>query len=235
MRVGEIGMFSWEMRLVDDGILDSLLLGEVHRSLRAVLLLCGRRSGALDKVGSVGTVFAFAAAKMLGCDGCLLIGAVFWEIKAGRVPFALKGFLDDLGRVGDGTGRSSSSESSELVSLGCHRASAPPAAAVKIFRPVLGAFVAPLRRGESERDAMEIGDGSAISTSIGVPANIVCALPKGVRVLFFSAFVGSGELVDKSVRSVVDVKSESPLVLTDDSGISLHGIEPEPEKSLTDP
>jgi hypothetical protein len=85
----------------------------------------------------------------------------------------LNGFFEGLGRVGEGTGgrSSSSSSSSEVIIVGCQRASAPAAAAAaKIFRPVLGAFVPPLRRGERESEAMEIGDGSDISTSIGVPA-----------------------------------------------------------------
>ena len=97
------------------------------------------------------------------------MGAVFCEINGGLEPFALNEFLADFCRVGDGTrGRSSSPESSESISCGCHRASAPVAAA-KIFLPALGALVAPLRRGDNESEAMDIGEGSAISTSIGVP------------------------------------------------------------------
>jgi len=222
------------MRFVDDGILDNLLFGEGLRSLRAVLLACGRKSGAFDSVGSTGAVFALPAAKMLGCEVCFWMGAVFCEIKGGRPPLDLKGFFPDFGRVGDGTGRSSSSESSELMSAGCQRASAAPFAAAKMFRVELGALVAPLRRGEREREAMEIGDGSAISISIGVPANIVCARPNGVRALFLRAFVGSGESSDNSVRSVDDGKSQSPFVLTDDKGISFPAKGPDPEKSLAE-
>ena len=159
--------------MVEDGILESRRFGELLRSLSAAWLDCGLRSGALDSVGNVGAVLGFPAAKMLGCDTCFWIGAVLWEIKGGRTPLDLKGFLVDFCRVGDGIGgRSSSSDSSEVRSVGCHRASAP-AAAAKILRPVLGALVAPPRRGDSDSEAMEIGEGSAISTSIGVPANMV--------------------------------------------------------------
>jgi len=94
-------------------------------------------------------------------------------MRGGREPFALNGFFEDFCRVGDGTeGRSSSPESSESMSCGCHRASAP-AAAAKMFLPALGALVAPLRRGDREREAIDMGDCFAISTSIGVLANIV--------------------------------------------------------------
>lgn len=152
------------------------------------------------------------------------IGAVFWEIRGGRPPAGLNGFFEDLGRVGDGrTGISSSSSSSEFISVGCQRASAA-AAVANILRPALGALVPPLRLGEREREAIEIGDGSDISTSMGVPAwpaNIVCARPNGVRVLFLRGFVGSGESMESSVKSVDDGNSSPPLVLTDDNGISV--------------
>jgi hypothetical protein len=144
--------------------------------------------------------------------------------------------LEDLTRVGDGrVGTSSSSESSEFNNVGCHLASAP-AAAAKMLRFELGALVPPLRRGDSESDAIEIGDGSAISISIGVPcpcpANIVCARPNGVLVLFLRTLVGSGDSIDKSVSSVEDGKSDSPFVLTDDNGMSFALAEF--EKSLSE-
>lgn len=94
--------------------------------------------------------------------------------------------------------------------------------------------MAPLRRGERESEAMDMGDGSAISISIGVPANIVWARPKGVLVLFLRALVGSGESIERSVRSVESGKSPSPLVLTEESGMSFPTKDPDPEKSLTD-
>lgn len=66
LRVGEVGaLFSLVMRFVEEGILESRRLGDVGRSLRAVLLDCGRRSGALDNVGNDGAVAALPAAKIL--------------------------------------------------------------------------------------------------------------------------------------------------------------------------
>ena len=161
------------MRLVDDGIFDSRRFGEELRSLRPVALACGRKSGALDKLGNVGAVAALPATKMFGWLPAFVSGAVFCEINGGRPPADLNGFFVDFCRVGEGTGgrssSSSSSSESELMSVGCHRASAP-AAAAKMLRPADGALVPPFRRGERESEAMEIGDGSAISMSIGVPA-----------------------------------------------------------------
>lgn len=52
-RVGDNGAFSCEIRFADDGILDRRRFGEELRSLRAVLLVCGRRSGAVDNIGAV--------------------------------------------------------------------------------------------------------------------------------------------------------------------------------------
>jgi hypothetical protein len=76
-RVGDCGAFSWLMRFVDDGIFDNLRFGEELRSLSAVLLACGRRSGALDKVGKVGAVATFPAPKMFGWLPAFVSGAVF--------------------------------------------------------------------------------------------------------------------------------------------------------------
>ena len=64
-RVGERGIFSWEMRFVDDGILESLRFGDELRSLSTVLLGCGRRSGALPRVGNCGALTGFPL-KILG-------------------------------------------------------------------------------------------------------------------------------------------------------------------------
>jgi len=74
--VGDNGTFSWETRLADNGIFESRRFGEELRSLRAMVLGCGRRSGALDRVGNAGAVTAFLA-KMFGCEPCFWIGAVF--------------------------------------------------------------------------------------------------------------------------------------------------------------
>ena len=206
--VGEIGMFSCEIRFVDDGIFDRRRFGEGLLSLRAVLLLCGRRSGALVSVGNDGAETGLPPANKLCIDGCLFNGAVFCEINGGLPAFPLNGFFEDFGLVGEGSiGISSSSEASESTSCGLQRASAS-AAAAKMFLPVLGAFVTPFLRGDNAREAIEIGDGSAISISIGVPAgapaNIVCARPKGVLVVFLIAFIGSGDSIETSVKSVDD-------------------------------
>jgi hypothetical protein len=145
---------------------------------------------------------------------------VFCAMSCGRAPAGLKGFLIDFWRVGDGgIATSSSSSVSDVIKVGCHLSRGSPAAA-KMFPPVLGAFTPPFRRGDRDNEAIEIGDGSAISMSIGVPANIVCALPNGVRVLFFRTLAGSGESIDNSVISVVEGNSPSALVLTDDNGMS---------------
>jgi len=94
-------------------------------------------------------------------------------MRGGCELFALNGFFEDFCCVSNRTeGRLLSLKSSESMSCGCHRASAP-AAAAKMFLPALGALVAPLRRGDREREAIDMGDCFAISTSIGVLANIV--------------------------------------------------------------
>ena len=119
------------------------------------------------------------------------------------------------------------------MSVGCQRASAS-AAFSKMLLPLVGALVPPLRLGDRESDAMDIGDGSDISTSIGVPGTAcsrpakVCARAKAPLALFFRGCVGSGESMERSVRSVVEGKSVSPLVLTEHNGISLALNEPEP-------
>lgn len=166
-------------------------------------------------------MLALAAAKIFGWLLSLRIGAVACDMRAGRPFDGLNGFFEDFTRVGDGwRARSSSSSESDESKVGCHLSRGSPAAA-KIFLPVLGALAPPFRRGDKANDAIDIGEGSAISTSIGVPANIVWALPKGVRVLFFNAFTGSGDSIDNSVRSVVDGKSPSPFVLIEHNGISV--------------
>lgn len=71
-----------------------------------------------------------------------------------------------------------------------------------------GGFVAPLRLGDNEREAMAMGLGDAISMSMGVPAwptNIVWARPNGVLVLLFlSSLDVSGLSIEYSVLSVFD-------------------------------
>lgn len=131
----------------------------------------------------------------------------------------VKGFLvDRAGRVGDGT-RASSPESESIAKLPRSRGTSQrpsPAAAKMLLWLVAGALVAAFRRGESDRDEIVMGEGDAISMSIGVPgapaANIVCALAKGVLAFFFVNWPEvSGESIDKSVMSVVEGKSSSAL------------------------
>ena len=59
-----------------------------------------------------------------------------------------------------------------------------------------------------------------ISASIGVPANIVWARPKGVRVLSLSALVDLEEHIESSAISVESRKSPSSLVLSLHHGAS---------------
>jgi hypothetical protein len=156
-----------------DGIFERRRLGELFLSFNALLLAVGRRSGWLDEVGRPGAGFVFAAAKMFDWLFSLWTGAVFWDTSAGRPPNALNGFFEDFWSVGDGgTTKSSSSSESDDVRVGGKSSRGPPAAA-NIFAPELGALIAPFRRGERDNDAIDIGDGSAISISIGVAANIV--------------------------------------------------------------
>lgn len=111
------------MRFVEDGIFDNLRLGDELRSFKAVTLGCGRKSGALDSVGSDGAVTALPTPKVFGWLPTFPSGAVFCEINGGRQPAGLNGFFDDFGRVGEGTGgrSSSSSSESEFMRVGCHR------------------------------------------------------------------------------------------------------------------
>lgn len=92
LRVGDVGVFSYPGRFVELGILESRRFGDVLRSLRAVLLACGRRSGALDNVGREGAVTALPAAKMFPCKLFFGIGAVLCESKGGLPVAGLKGF-----------------------------------------------------------------------------------------------------------------------------------------------
>ena len=104
-----------------------------------------------------------------------------------------------------------------------------------MLAPLTGAFVPPLRLGDRDKEAMDIGEGSDISTSIGVPGAAgncpakVCARAKPPLALLFSGFMGSGESTESSVKSVVEGNSESPFVLTEHSGISFAIKDPEPK------
>jgi hypothetical protein len=85
-----------------------------------------------------------------------------------------------------------------------------------MFLPCTGTFEAPALRGDNDKDAKEIGDASVISTSMGVPANIVWALENGVLVLFLRASGAGESTADMSVTSVLFVNILSPYVLTEE-------------------
>lgn len=117
-----------------------------------------------------------------GCDVRRFVGAVFWRVRPGRDGGSLKGSWeeDDGRRVGEGSsGRWSSSSSSsridgsreeefegELVSFEDFCCAAA-AANMFLLLGMLEAAAAALRRGESEREAMDMGEGSDIWTSMG--------------------------------------------------------------------
>ena len=80
-------------------------------------------------------------------------------------------------------------------------------------------FAAAVRRGERERQAIDIGEGSTICTSIG-ESNPVRALANAVRVLFLGGvldWMTGGDSPERLLKSVNDGKSESVSVLTDES------------------
>lgn len=149
-----------------------------------------------------------------------LMGAVFWRRRPGR---ALKGSADfDGGRVGDGnSGRVSSSSSAIMEVWGEEDCGWSRvfwlAAAAKMFL-LLGMPVASVLRGESERQAMDMGDGSTICTSIG-ESNWVLARDRGPRAVLRGGVLdltAGVESIDRLLRSVVEGKSVSALVLTDE-------------------
>src|ERR1700744_2911129 len=107
--------------------------------------------------------------------------AVFWR-RRGRGG-ALKGSGFTLGRVGEGRSGVSSS-SSEYASVGSHLAFfCSPSA--KMLRPPPAAEV---RRGDRESEAMEMGEGSPIWTSIG-DSTTVFDRQNGVRASRFGSFL----------------------------------------------
>ena len=83
-------------------------------------------------------------------------------------------------------------------------------------------LAAVVRRGDKEREAMDMGDGSTICTSDGDPSHSVRDRLKGVREVFFDPrdACALGEPTDSPVRSVVEGKSLSSFVLTEESGMS---------------
>lgn len=64
--VGDVGSLSEPKMFAELGILDSRRFGDVLRSLNTVLLVWGRRSGGLDRVGIDGAVTALPAPKIFG-------------------------------------------------------------------------------------------------------------------------------------------------------------------------
>ena len=89
---------------------------------------------------------------------------------------------------------------------------------------MLFAAVAPVRRGDSDRQAIDMGDGSPICTSIG-ESNCVRARLNGVRLALLGAsklgFSREGESRERLLMSVVDGKSEEVLVPTDENWMLL--------------
>jgi hypothetical protein len=95
----------------------------------------------------------------------------------------------------------SSSSSEYAIEDGSHfgRCLSPSA---KIFLPE---YVVDVRRGDKEREAMDIGDGSAICISIGESTTVLERL-NGVRVSFFGgrAPLLEGDSSDSWLMSVLD-------------------------------
>ena len=97
--------------------------------------------------------------------------------------------------------------------VGAHRSSA---AAKMLPLGFAAGTPLPFLRGDRDSPAMDIGDGSAIWTSMGDgaatgPANMVRARANGVRVVRLVAGCGLGcvgESRDSDERSVCDGKSE---------------------------
>ncbi len=165
--------------------------------------------------------------KRAGCAVRRLVGAVFWRMRPGREGASLKGSWDEEEgrRVGEGRSRrwSSSSSSSkiqgsrdeefegEVVSFDDFCCAAAAAKMFWLFG-MPEAAAAAVRRGESEREAIDMGEGSDIWTSMG-ESYWVRAREKGVRVVFFGwgigfevAFEEEGESRERELRSVDDRK-----------------------------
>ena len=83
-----------------------------------------------------------------------------------------------------------------------------------------GPAAAAVRRGDRERQAIDMGEGSAMWTSSG-ESNWVRARESGPRDRFLGGVLDStvivgGESMLRLLRSVIEGKSVSPLVLTDE-------------------
>ena len=153
------------------------------------------------------------------------MGAVFWRRRPGRLGALNGSGRPDGGRVGDGRSGRLSSSSSIIIEVrgedifgGSRDFCAVAAAKMFLLLGMLLAFAAAVRRGERERQAIDMGDGSTIWTSMG-ESNWVRARVKGVRLFFFGGVCDStigGESMERLLRSVEDGKSVSALVLTDE-------------------
>ena len=182
-------------------------------------------------LGGDGTREGLSAAiggKSVGCGWWPLrrfIGAVFWRKRPGRLG-ALKGSGRPTGgRVGEGRSGSISSSSSTIIEergenvCGASRCfCAATAANMFLLLGIVGALAATVRRGDRERQAMDMGDGSTIWTSMG-ESNCVRARESGPRVRFLGGVLDSttgGESKERLLRSVIDGKSVSAAVLTDE-------------------
>ena len=176
--------------------------------------------------------------KSAGCDVKRLVGAVFCLISPGRELGSLKGSCDDDEgrRVGEGrSGRASSlSSSSSSKTVGSRLDEFEgesvsfdefcAAAAAKIFLLFGIADAAPVRRGESEREAMDMGEGSDIWTSMG-ESYVVRARENGVRVVFFGWGLGCEvgldvdevcESRERELKSVEEGKEADISVIAED-------------------
>lgn len=129
------------------------------------------------------------------------------------------------GRVGDGRSGTISSSSSTIIEergeevCGASRCfCATTAANIFLLVEMVGAIAATLRRGDSERQAIDIGDGSTIWTSMG-ESKCVRARESGPRARFLGGVLDSiagGESMERLLRSVIDGKSVPAAVLTDE-------------------
>lgn len=127
--------------------------------------------------------------------------------------------------MGEGRSGSVSSSSSRMIEErdehGCNINRsfwASAAANMFLLLGLLFPLAAAVRRGDNDKQAIDMGEGSAMWTSIG-ESKFVRARDKGPRALLFGGvfeITTGGESMAKLLRSVVDGKSVSALVLTDE-------------------
>lgn len=192
----------------------------------AVVVLAVGNGGRAALGGEDGRRGGRLVGKSEGWCGRRLMGAVFWRSNPGRVGAgALKGSKVNGARVGDGkSGTGSSSSSSSMIDWSidddgvgswCWRRDFCAAAAAKMFL-LLGidpTVVAAVRRGERLKQAIDMGDGSAMVTSAG-ESICVLDLPNGARGLRFGgvvpftaskfSFSSCGDRRERLLRSAVE-------------------------------